>query len=146
MRCRIGSFAFFSLVGLFVNLISPSVQDLVLSKCAKLIFPHPCFTRCLKELFLRYNIGIGKQSNIKEIYMAIIKCPSCRRDVSSSAKACPNCGEPIDKTLRCPRCGSTDVKEISTGSKIAHAAAFGIFALKKLTNDYECKKCKFKFS
>ena len=90
---------------------------------------------------------VGNYKNSKEIIkMAIIKCPACHRDVSSSAKACPNCGEPIDKTLRCPRCGSTDIKEISTGSKIAHAAAFGIFALKKITNDYECKRCKFKFS
>jgi hypothetical protein len=27
--------------------------------------------------------------------MALIKCPACEAEVSSNAKACPKCGEPI---------------------------------------------------
>ena len=30
--------------------------------------------------------------------MALIKCPECGKDVSTSAEACPHCGYPINKT------------------------------------------------
>ena len=30
--------------------------------------------------------------------MALIKCPECGRDVSTSAEACPHCGYPINKS------------------------------------------------
>lgn len=29
--------------------------------------------------------------------MALIKCPECRKKISSNAVVCPNCGEPIQK-------------------------------------------------
>lgn len=29
--------------------------------------------------------------------MALIQCPDCSRDVSSSAQACPHCGHPVAK-------------------------------------------------
>lgn len=31
------------------------------------------------------------------VYMALIKCPECGKEVSSFAKTCPNCGCPIEK-------------------------------------------------
>lgn len=31
--------------------------------------------------------------------MALIKCPECGKDVSTSAEACPNCGYPVKKQL-----------------------------------------------
>ena len=30
--------------------------------------------------------------------MALIKCPECSKDVSTSAQVCPHCGYPINKT------------------------------------------------
>jgi len=41
--------------------------------------------------------------------MALIKCADCNSDVSDSAKACPNCGAPIERVLKedethCPFC------------------------------------------
>ena len=36
--------------------------------------------------------------------MALIKCPECQQNISSSAKNCPHCGYKI--TLhKCPECG-----------------------------------------
>ena len=57
--------------------------------------------------------------------MALIKCPECRKEVSSIAKACPNCGAPIDTAIRCPKYGSTDTKVISGTSKTVSVALWG---------------------
>lgn len=53
--------------------------------------------------------------------MALIKCPECKKEISSRAKACPNCGYPINEktekedardskiklvAAKCPSCGS----------------------------------------
>lgn len=32
--------------------------------------------------------------------MALIKCPECEKEVSDSAKCCPNCGCPIKSHIR----------------------------------------------
>ena len=34
--------------------------------------------------------------------MALIKCPECRKEISSEAKACPNCGKPIKQSPKKP--------------------------------------------
>lgn len=31
--------------------------------------------------------------------MALIKCPECGNEISSFAKACPNCGYPIEEVM-----------------------------------------------
>lgn len=77
--------------------------------------------------------------------MALIKCPECGRGVSSTAKACPNCGAPIDTTIRCPKCGSSDTKVISGASKAASVALWGVFAANKVMSKYVCNNCKHKF-
>lgn len=36
--------------------------------------------------------------------MALIKCPECSKEISSSAKTCPHCGIKVEK-ITCPECG-----------------------------------------
>ena len=36
--------------------------------------------------------------------MALIKCPECSKEISSSAKICPHCGIKVEK-ITCPECG-----------------------------------------
>lgn len=36
--------------------------------------------------------------------MALIKCPECEKEISSSAKTCPHCGIKLEK-VSCPECG-----------------------------------------
>ncbi len=36
--------------------------------------------------------------------MALIKCPECEKEISSSAKTCPHCGIKLEK-ISCPECG-----------------------------------------
>lgn len=32
--------------------------------------------------------------------MALIRCPECKKQISSKAKACPNCGFPLDDVIK----------------------------------------------
>lgn len=34
--------------------------------------------------------------------MALIKCPECGKEISSSASACPNCGHPVKASAIAP--------------------------------------------
>lgn len=46
--------------------------------------------------------------------------------------------------IKCPNCGSTDTKKISTTSKVASVAMVGI-ASGKIGKQYQCKKCGYKW-
>ena len=76
--------------------------------------------------------------------MAVIKCHECGKDVSSIAKACPNCGAPIDTAIRCPKCGSANTSVISGASKAVSVALWGVFAANKVMSRYMCNDCKHK--
>src|SRR3989304_10496294 len=58
----------------------------------------------------------------------LIKCPVCSKDVSNEAAACPNCGQPINTSIKCPKCGSKNTKIISGGSKVLSIELWGPFA------------------
>lgn len=47
--------------------------------------------------------------------------------------------------ISCPYCNSTNVKKISTTSKVAYGATFGIFAASKIANQWHCNNCKSDF-
>lgn len=46
--------------------------------------------------------------------------------------------------LRCPTCSSTKVKKISTTSKVAGAAMFGLFS-KTARSQFKCEQCGYKW-
>ena len=77
--------------------------------------------------------------------MALIKCPGCGKEVSANAQACPNCGEPIDTSVKCPKCGSKNTKVISGASKAVSVAMWGVFAANKVMSKYVCNNCGHKF-
>ncbi len=77
--------------------------------------------------------------------MALIKCPECGNQVSDKAPSCPTCGNPINTAMTCPKCGSTDVKVITGGSKALSIALWGPFAANTVVSKHQCKKCKHKF-
>jgi len=77
--------------------------------------------------------------------MAIIKCPECNKDVSDKAASCPNCGNPINCSIKCPKCGSENTKAISGANKIMSIYMFGILSANKVMSKYECGDCRHKF-
>ena len=77
--------------------------------------------------------------------MALIKCSECKKDVSENAANCPNCGNPINTSVKCPKCGSKNTRAISGSSKAVSVALFGIFAANKVMCKNECKDCRHKF-
>ena len=77
--------------------------------------------------------------------MKLIKCPACNKDVSINAASCPNCGQPIDTTIKCPKCGSSNTKVISGASKAASVAMWGVFAANKVMSKNKCNSCGHKF-
>lgn len=77
--------------------------------------------------------------------MALISCPSCKREISSNATACPHCGEPINTLLKCPKCGGTDISVITGADKAISVAFWGLFAANTVICKNVCKKCRHKF-
>ena len=47
--------------------------------------------------------------------------------------------------IKCPSCGSNNVIKISDFSKASSAVFFGIFALSKINNTFECKNCTYRW-
>ena len=53
--------------------------------------------------------------------------------------------EEDNNTPHCPYCNSTNIKKITTGSKVAHTALFGIFSMSRNSKQWHCNKCKSDF-
>ena len=49
-----------------------------------------------------------------------------------------------DLKPKCPTCGSTNIKRISTSSKVFGAALFGLFS-KTAHSQFECQNCHYKW-
>lgn len=93
-----------------------------------------------------YNLYMLHKKSIKGgKKMSLIRCPGCGNGVSANAFSCPNCGEPINTAIRCPKCGSSNTKVISGASKAASVAMWGIFASNKVLSKNVCCDCRHKF-
>ena len=46
-----------------------------------------------------------------------------------------------DNKVHCPYCNSTNIKKITTGSKVAHTALFGIFSMSRNSKQWHCRQC-----
>lgn len=53
--------------------------------------------------------------------------------------------EEDNNTPHCPYCNSTNIKKITTGSKVAHTALFGIFSMGRNSKQWHCNNCKSDF-
>ena len=53
--------------------------------------------------------------------------------------------EEDNNTPHCPYCNSTNTKKITTGSKVAHTALFGIFSISRNSKQWHCNNCNSDF-
>lgn len=60
------------------------------------------------------------------------------------SKSIPEKTDPFKPTVKCPYCGSTSTKKISTLSRLGSFATFG-FAGKKVGKQWHCNNCKSDF-
>lgn len=90
-------------------------------------------------------------------------CPQCKTEYSYKIAHCTHCGYSTDKykkkmknlqnketvienkyVPRCPTCGSSDIKKISTSRKIVGAIGFGLLS-RTAKSQFECLNCKYKW-
>lgn len=50
-----------------------------------------------------------------------------------------------DDRVTCPYCKSTNTSKISTASKVAHTAMFGIFSMSRNSKQWHCNSCSSDF-
>lgn len=99
--------------------------------------------------------------------MALINCPECGKEISDQASSCPNCGvtinsntsQPIDTnmnkgSIKCPKCGSTNLQAISDTHgkgvsfwKLCFCGLLGLCGAGKTKTDHYwvCQSCGKKF-
>ncbi|RQD71347.1 MAG: zinc ribbon domain-containing protein [Tindallia sp. MSAO_Bac2] len=129
-------------IGFFVVMLSIPFINLVPDK-ENSTHPNDKEMEYKQEATIRkYNSNGGHNTSHTS---KLISCPGCGKDVSPNAKFCPNCGEPIDTSVKCPKCGSKDTKVISGGGKAVSLAIWGPFAANKVLSKNECKSCSHKF-
>lgn len=124
-----------------------------------------------EENIKKYGVRIKPIMTTKTIGTKEIICSKCGHNISTVKKlgdsiefaTCEKCGEVTYKQLsqnlidvinnreqsnpqvKCPYCNSTNVKKISTTSKVASVAAVGVFALGKATKVWHCNNCESNF-
>lgn len=81
--------------------------------------------------------------------MALITCPECKKEMSSSAPSCPHCGY-MQKSFetqkrRCPKCGSENVVHTSSGG-LGHVATSLLWGPRRANKEYHCLKCDLFFN
>ena len=102
---------------------------------------------------------VKKCKNCKRKYPKIfIKCPKCNqqliklptenkqldKQVNEIRKEIQEHQEKQSNIPKCPTCGSTNVKHISTLNRAVSIGVFGLFS-SKIGKNYECLNCKSKW-
>ena len=102
---------------------------------------------------------VKKCKNCKRKYPKIfIKCPKCNqqliklstenkqldKQVNEIRKEIQEHQEKQSNIPKCPTCGSTNVKHISTLNRAVSIGVFGLFS-SKIGKNYECLNCKMKW-
>jgi len=73
-----------------------------------------------------------------------VKCRGCGKEHEDRKIIYERKNKTIVNIPRCPICQSTNLKKISTGSKIFAAATMGGFAIPYTSKTFECKNCGYK--
>lgn len=73
--------------------------------------------------------------------MALIKCPNCGKEISSMAKACPQCGCPVEyyvqEKTKCPECGMENDPSAKICAKCACPMDVALNKVEELPRDNE---------
>ena len=83
--------------------------------------------------------------------MALVTCPECKKEMSSTALSCPHCGYTEKSSYstknekRCPKCGSNHVVHTSSGG-MGHIATSLLWGPRRANKEYHCLNCDLFFN
>lgn len=99
--------------------------------------------KCIELLMNHYNCGFDEAREVMDFVIDGTPIPNPDLTPQQIAAANAQAQELLNKP-KCPTCGSTRVKKISTTSKVAGAAMFGLFS-KTARSQFKCEQCGYKW-
>lgn len=100
-----------------------------------------------KEIFVEQELSLNPLFDKSKYKYSCLKQKERDERVeyrnSHPEKFIPN-PQPQPNIPKCPTCGSTNIKKISSLSRAAHGYAFGLFS-KTARSQFECKNCSYKW-
>lgn len=133
-----------------------------MNKCPKC---HKVFSNDIKFCpICGYEDSKPASSNTENSNKEFKNCPKCGKQYPYLIDHCTECGystqayknrmiklqEDVEKQIKqrnvpkCPTCGSTNIRKISTTRKVAGAIGFGLLS-KTAKSQFECKNCGYKW-
>lgn len=70
-----------------------------------------------------------------------LKAKRIEYDCNRNAQIYKNVEQANAQHPECPYCHSRNTKKITTGSKVAHTALFGVFSMGRNSKNYHCNEC-----
>lgn len=92
--------------------------------------------------FLLEEIKVNPLFNEKLYERAHSPKPIANKNITNNPE--PIANKNITNIPKCPTCGSTNIKKISTSSKVFGAAMFGLFS-KTAKSQFQCNNCGYKW-
>ena len=114
----------------------PGDVDCQCKECGKLIFAEYEDFKEFHEDYIVLRDGV------------LMECPQCKTPIDRIVTLRPEHLEPQPTNQyvpKCPICHSPNIHKITTGTKVARAAIFGIFALPKAGKQWKCDNCGTEF-
>lgn len=116
---------------------------------AKKLFPliRQCNSDEAKRIIIEETKCTEKEAlEVIEELKAMLKDKSSGRSVLNNKKTTKKIDsqETQQNTPKCPTCGSTNIRKISSTKKVAGAIGFGLFS-KSAKSQFECKNCGYKW-
>lgn len=99
--------------------------------------------KALNLITEKYNCTFNDAQAICDYYIDGKPLPNPNLTPQQIAQANSQAQELLNKP-KCPTCGSTRVKKISTTSKVAGAAMFGLLS-KTARSQFKCEQCGYKW-
>ena len=99
--------------------------------------------KCIELLMEQYNCEFDEAREVMDFVLDGKPLPNPDLTPQQIAQANAQAQEWLNKP-KCPTCGSTRVKKISTTSKVAGAAMFGLFS-KTARSQFKCEQCGYKW-
>jgi len=88
------------------------------------------------------NLTQEQAEDTKAVLLRASRGAEVRIEPSKASQLSPGWADDGGHRPKCPTCGSTNVRRITGGKKVARVALIGVFAAPKAMKSYECMNCK----